>query len=115
MAVKGYVRPVNEAVSRFTEGVRDPIAKKKYINRVREGFNSGWQIWWDYTLAKLIDNADDWVDKKGLDRWEAVKNIVRLASEDYRKAKLGMVVKMYGTELERTKPLVEEALAVLGV
>lgn len=115
MAVKGYVPPVNEMVGRFTEGVRDPRARYKYTERMRQGFTNGWQTWWNYTLAMLIDRAGDWADKKGLDKWEAVKNIVRIASEDYRKAKLGMVVKMYGAELERTKALVEEALAAIGV
>ena len=115
MAVKGYVIPKSEAVKNYAEGVRDPMAKDKYVRRFREGMSNGWNIWWNYTLAKLIDQAGDWADKKGLDKWEAVKNIVRLASEDYRKAKLGMVKKLYGTELERTVALVEEALATLGV
>ena len=112
MAVKGYVMPKSKAVKKYVEGVKD--AKDDYRSEVRAGLDD-WKLWWNYTLGKLIEQAEDWADKEGLDKWEAVKNIVKLASEEYRKAQLGLAAIKYKPEIEASKKIVEEALAVLGV
>lgn len=110
---KGYAIPVNEALAKFSERVRLPDIKDKYERRTAEGFSRGWSLWYDYMMAKLIENAGEWIDKEGIDKWKAVKEIVKEASQEYRKAKLGIFAKEYHTELEQAKALVEEALALI--
>jgi len=110
--VKGYVTSKSKATAKYVKGVKE--AKSDYKDGVRAGLDN-WKLWWNYTLGMLIANAGEWVDKEGLDKWEAVKNNIKLASQDYRKAQLGLVAIKHAREIETSRKIIEEALAVLGV
>ena len=110
MAVKGYVRPLKEAIARFTEGVRDPSSRYKYEEHMRQAFSGDWAMWYNNTMYELISNADEWIDKKGAEKVLAIADIVKRASAEYRKAKLKLFAKRAGRELAETHSLIEEVV-----
>lgn len=106
--VKGYIEDLTKVAKKRVDNIRDPEARYEYETNTRNGFSTDWSTWYNYTMAKLIEKADDWVDKSGAEKVLAISKIVKEASATYREAKLKLFAQRAKAELEQTVNLIEE-------
>jgi len=102
---KTAMKTPSEGRKRFEEKVGE--RKDKYESATRSGFSDWWSLWYNYTLAQLLEEYETISGiEDPYDRAFQVQEIISEAAKDYRTARIRI-------EHERITPELEAAIAAV--